>query len=449
MNLGHFGELRQGPLVDSRSSPLHLPDGKVHPGERQADQREQNHEAAGPDPGQVAHRAEHDRQDEAAKPADHADHAANGADMIRIIDRDMFVDRSLAQRHEEAEHENGQDERHQAHRGGKSDVALDPVDDIVRRGIGQHEQAQERDAKGHVHDLAGAILVGKDAAIGAKQAGREREGGGQHAGRFHIDAVHTHQIPGQPQRQRYERPEHKEIIEREPPDLLVLQGFKLFAQRLGLGSGKLACGELGVVLAEQEKDHRDSRECSRPDLGNRCPPHRYHDEGRGKLGYSRTDIAHSEDAQRGPLFFLRVPFGNISDAHRKPAPGQSHSQRCQQHHWEGVSVGKQKGRSRRSQHRCRENEPPAVLIGPHPQEHADQRTGQDRRSDQEAELRVAEAQIGLDLDPDDRKDRPDGEADRKGKGAQAQSAVLIDFWNRNRHRHGLPSGFVLCLRGLA
>jgi hypothetical protein len=55
------------------------------------------------------------------------------------------------------------------------------------------------------------------------------------------------------------------------------------------------------------------------------------------------------------------------------------------------------------------------LIGPDAQEQTHQRSGQDRRADQQAELRVAQAQLGLYLDPDDRKDRPDRETDVKAK----------------------------------
>ena len=49
--------------------------------------------------------AEGDRQHEAAQAADQADDAADRADMVRVVDRDVLVDRGLAQAHEEAEHE--------------------------------------------------------------------------------------------------------------------------------------------------------------------------------------------------------------------------------------------------------------------------------------------------------------------------------------------------------
>jgi hypothetical protein len=73
------------------------------------DDHEQQHEAAGPDAGEVVQHAEGDRQDEAAEAADHADEAADRADVVRVVDRDVLVDRRLAEAHEEAEHEHRDD----------------------------------------------------------------------------------------------------------------------------------------------------------------------------------------------------------------------------------------------------------------------------------------------------------------------------------------------------
>ena len=63
------------------------------------------HEAALPDAGQVIEHAEQDRQNKAAEPADQADHAADRADVLRVVDGDMLVDCSFAEAHEEAQDE--------------------------------------------------------------------------------------------------------------------------------------------------------------------------------------------------------------------------------------------------------------------------------------------------------------------------------------------------------
>jgi CRP-like cAMP-binding protein len=47
----------------------------------------------------------------------------------------------------------------------------------------------------------------------------------------------------------------------------------------------------------------------------------------------------------------------------------------------------------------RKDDPPAVLVGPDPEEQTDQRAGQDRGADQQAELGIVQAQLGLDLIP--------------------------------------------------
>src|SRR5262245_29302521 len=89
-------------------------DGEVHPQEAGNDDQKEQHEAARPDAGEVVQRAECDRQDEAAKPTDHAHKTADGADALRVIDRDVLVDRGLAEAHEEAEHEGDDDEGERA-----------------------------------------------------------------------------------------------------------------------------------------------------------------------------------------------------------------------------------------------------------------------------------------------------------------------------------------------
>ncbi len=104
---GSSGSLLQLRL---RDSALHVADRDVHPDQRGRDQSEQQHEATGPDAGEVVERAERDRQHEAAEPADHADETADRADTVGVIDRDMLVDRGLAEAHEESQHEHDHDE---------------------------------------------------------------------------------------------------------------------------------------------------------------------------------------------------------------------------------------------------------------------------------------------------------------------------------------------------
>ena len=91
-------------------SLLHRRTAKCIHSEAGGDDREKQHEAARPDAGEIVERAEGDRQDEAAEAADHADEAADRADVLRVVDRNVLVDRGLAEAHEEAEHEGNRDE---------------------------------------------------------------------------------------------------------------------------------------------------------------------------------------------------------------------------------------------------------------------------------------------------------------------------------------------------
>jgi hypothetical protein len=110
VNRLHFRQLRQPMQLGFGGLALHAADRDMHPNERSSDQPEQQHEAACPDAGEIVERAERDRQDEAAEPADQPDQPADGTDMAGIVDRDVLVDRGLAQAHEEAEHEHDDDE---------------------------------------------------------------------------------------------------------------------------------------------------------------------------------------------------------------------------------------------------------------------------------------------------------------------------------------------------
>ena len=194
----------------------------MHPEQRAGDQQEERHEAARPEASQVKQQAEQDRQHETAEAADHADESSDRTDMVGIIDRDVLVDRSLAKRHEEAQHEYGDDEADETHLDMEGRRAVDAVDDIVGRRIGQDEGRRDRNQEGPVEHAAGAEAVGEVPAIGAKQARRHREEGCDHAGRLDVEAVDVDEILRQPERERDKRSEHEEIVERETPDLDVL-----------------------------------------------------------------------------------------------------------------------------------------------------------------------------------------------------------------------------------
>ena len=316
---------------------FHLAHGKMHPCQCNTNQSKQHHEAACPNAGQIANGTKDNRQNESAETADHTNHAADRADMTRIIDRNVLVDGGLAQRHEEAKHENCDNKGYQTHRCREPDVTINAVDYVIRCGIGEHEKAKKRYAKSGIHDLTRAISIRKNAAIGTKQARRQREGCCQYAGYFDIETIDAHQIFGQPESQRDKGTEDEEIVEREAPDLLVPEWFELLLQGFGFVTGNLARGKIGIVLREQEEGNCGDTEHQRPDLCDSRPAQRNHDKGRGKFRDRCPDIAHTKKAESRSLLFLRIPFGDIGNADRKTAAGKAQTKRrnqCQE-----ISVG--------------------------------------------------------------------------------------------------------------
>ena len=303
----HFGEFRQLLQTAGERLPFHALDGDVHPDQRTGGDEEQQHEAAGPDAGEIVERAEGDRQHEAAETADHADQAADRADIVRVVDRDMLVHRGFAQAHEEAEHENQAGEGDDTGRHVEVQRAIDGLHDIVGGRIGQDEGDQRRDAEHPVHDAARAIAVGQHAAIDAEQACRDRIGGAEHAGGFDVELVDADQIARQPQRQRDESAEGEEIIERETPDLDVLQRLELepgAARPFALGAAR----ELDrVFLGEDPEHHAHDGDGHGPDLRGGLPAISDQHERRAELGHRRADIAGAENPQRGSLFLRRIP----------------------------------------------------------------------------------------------------------------------------------------------
>jgi hypothetical protein len=172
----HLRQLRQRAEEGGRRLALHAQDRHMHPDHRDQHQHEQRHEAAGPQPGQVEQGAEQDRQNEAAQAADHADQTAHRADMLRVVDRDVLVDRRLAQGHEETEHEDDDDETGQPHFEVEREGLLHPVHHVVGRWIGEQKGGDDGDEEGPVEHPPRAVGIGEVATIGAEEAGRNREG---------------------------------------------------------------------------------------------------------------------------------------------------------------------------------------------------------------------------------------------------------------------------------
>ena len=415
----------------------------MHPDQRAGDQREQQHEAAGPQTGEIEQRAERDRQHETAKAADHADEAADRADILGVIDGDVLVDRGLAERHEEAQHEHRDGERYKPHLEVKGARSRDRAHHIIGRRVGENERAGDRDHEGPIHDPARAVAVRQMSAIGAEHAGRERKQRRGHAGDFDVDAVDVDEILRQPQRQRDEGAEHEEIVERESPDLNVLQGLKLepCAFRFFVPGAPFA--QHRIVAGAEPVDHRHDRDADGPNLRGRLPAVGDENERREELGDRGADIAGAEDTQRRALPLGRIPARHIGNADGERTARNANTQRRQQHLRIGVGVGQKERRHCRRQHHQRVDEAAAVLVGPDPERQPDQRAGENRRADQQPELRLVEAEFLFDADADDGEDRPHREAHGKGNRRHPQRIALRSRADNRSIWHGgashLPS----------
>ena len=355
--------------------------------------------------------------------------------MVGVIDRDVLEHRRLAERHEKAQHEHRHDKGHQPHRGRKFDWAVLAQHDVMRRRIGQHEQQHQAEAEGPVHDRPRAEPVGQMPAIGPEKRGGEAEGRGRHPGGAHVDAIDLHQVVRHPQGQRHEGAKDKEVVQREPPDLQVRQRRELFGHRGRPHPARPARDQLGVVLGEEEKRDGKQRQRRRPDVRHTLPAPGHHDEGRHELGHRSADVARAKDAQRHALMGLVIPARHIGHPDDERPAGKPDAQRRDQIGRIGRGMRQRPGRGRGRQHLQRKHHPAAEPFGPDPQEQAHHRPGQDRRRDQEAELKLGQAQLVLDRHPDDRKDRPDRKAGGKGDRRQGERASLVAACDRCPLQH--------------
>ncbi|MNH17363.1 hypothetical protein D3C79_770320 [compost metagenome] len=81
-------------------------------------------------------------------------------------------------------------------------------------------------------------------------------------------------------------------------------------------------------------------------------------------------------------------------------------------------------RQHTGQHQQEEHDATAKAVGQQPQRQAYQRTGQDRRGGQQAELGFVKVQQLLDRDAEHGKHHPDHEADGEGQRTHAQYQAL-------------------------
>ena len=155
-----------------------------------------------------------------------------------------------------------------------------------------------------------------------------------------------------------------------------------------------------------------------------------------EVGDCGAERAHAEDAERGAGAFPGIPARDIGDAGREAAARDAHEQ------------GSGQGTGRRSAHRSAGRAPVAAVsitigITLRPPKRSE-RMPMNRRETAPVRIgvptskpnsRIAKAELLLDFDADDRKDRPHREAGHEGKSACTERLAALVFGNSDLLHH--------------
>ncbi|MNP08252.1 hypothetical protein D3C76_1003120 [compost metagenome] len=180
-----------------------------------------------------------------------------------------------------------------------------------------------------------------------------------------------------------------------------------------------------VGEGEEPEQQRGDQHRHRVDLRHHAPAEGDHDHRRHQVGDRRAGVARAEDAHGGALAFLLEPCRGVGNAHCEGAAGQADEQAEHQVVPVQAGEGQAVDRDRHQQHVHEEHDASAEAVGEQTQRQADDRAGEDRQRDHQAELRLAQPQLFLDADADDRKHRPHGEVHRERECAHSKHGVLF------------------------
>ncbi len=337
-----------------------------HPGPDHGDhhQQEHQHETTAADPDRISGDPEHDRQHEAAQPADQADDAADHAHLSRKMIGQTAINAGLAEALSQSDHEHQHGKQHNANAEVEGNIALDAMNDQGGRWITEQEQANQADPQHPPGHGVAAPFVRGPAAEGANRSGRQIEEDGQKRGGRQGQAVFADVVFRQPQRQRHEPAEHEGVGQTEPPDPGVEQGRQLLAET---GSDPVFGHALFVQwigIGEEPEQHRHDHHRHGVDLRHHLPRAKGANDQRGdELGQRGTGVARAENPHRRALPLLAEPGRGVGDADRKRTAGQADEQAQGQVVPVFGGVGQQPGRDRHQQHLDEKHNPPAVAVG--------------------------------------------------------------------------------------
>ena len=346
---------------------------------------------------------------------------------------------AIPQAHHEAQDDGQRDEEPDRKTEVELDRTVNTGDRVPCLRVAHDKEHHQRDDERRIHHEPGAPFVGHPAAKCAEDRAGQRVQTRENTRRRQFQPVRTDIVARQEAGQGDECAKDKEVIGREAPDLQVPKRFQLRARRDRPLARLLALLLHWVGLGEQIKQHRSGGESDRIDPRRAFPAHGDNQERGGKVRHRSADVPSPENAQRRALMLFVEPARGVGDADDERASGQSQAKRCDQEDLVGLHRCQQPDTDRRDQHLQGKHDAPAELLGPDAEEDPADRSGQDRCRDKQAKLRIAQAEVLLNLDADDRENRPDCKANRKSESAEAQRTILIRARNAIKGVHVCPS----------
>ena len=334
------------------------------------------------------------------------------------------IDAGLADPLSHANDEDEDGEQDDAHRDVDGHVSLDPVDDECCRRVGKEEQANHADPEHPPRNGIAAPFVGGPPAQGADETGGQGKAHGDQCRGLKIESVFRDVVFRKPEGEGDKPPEHEVVGKTESPDTGLHERRHLIAERREAPFAA-ALLELGIGVGEKPESDGHHHHGHRVDLRDGAPTQSHDDQRSGQVGDRRSGVAGAEDAHRRALLLLGKPGGRVGDTDREGAARKPHEQTDDQVLPILIRERQPVAGDGDQDHLDEKNDASAKAVGQHPEGQTHERTGQDRRRHQQAELRFVEAEFALDLDANHRKHRPHREIDREGQRVHGEDRILL------------------------
>ena len=342
--------------------------------------------------------AERGREVEAADTAGHAHQPRHDADLLPEALRHELEHRAVAH----AERQHGADEDDQRH-PCLGQAEADDRQEHRGKDVHQGQRLHATDAVGHI------------AADRPHQRTGEHAAGGEEARRLRIQPVLRIEVDHQRGRQTDEAAEGHRVEEHEPPGVLVLQHLQVLAD--GLRRRRIR-----RILGHEAEGDEDDHQRDQGEAEHVRPAEAHGEAGREQGGEGRARVACAGDAHRRALVLGRIPARRQRQCRSEGRAGDTEENAQHQHLGVGMHA-RQPGVGERGDDDHLADDGRLLrrqAIDQHAHHQAQQRTGQHRRGDHEALLRMRQAEIGGDAHRERAKQHPhhEGEVEIQEGGKQ-------------------------------